>query len=30
MLAPTGKAAYDVKGNTIHGALAINTSMPSS
>ena len=23
MLGPTGKAAYDVKGNTINGALAI-------
>ena len=23
MLAPTGKAAYGVKGNTIHGALAM-------
>ena len=23
MLAPTGKAAYDVKGNTTHSALAI-------
>ena len=23
MLAPTGKAAYNIKGNTIHSALAI-------
>lgn len=29
MLAPTGKAAYNIKGNTIHSALAIQrTSVP--
>ena len=26
MLAPTGKAAYNIKGNTIHSALAIPAS----
>ena len=26
MLAPTGKVAYNIKGNTIHSALAIPAS----
>ena len=29
MLAPTGKVAYNIKGNTIHSALAIPASQSS-